>query len=400
MSKKISVVIVDDIKETRNNIKTLLQFDNRIEIIAEAENGQEAINVANTYMPDIMLMDVNMPIKDGIKATEEISLGNPNVSVIIVSVQGDPEYLRKAMSAGAKDFITKPFSGDDLINTIIKTYELGQKRTQINIPKNREKVHTKVITVFSTKGGVGKTTVATNVAVSLAKETGTKVALIDCDFQFGNVGIFLNVPIKNTIVDLIKESNEFDGKLIEEYLVSHYSGVNILLSPIKPEYSEFITPSHIEKIVKGLKEKYHYIIIDTSNNINETVLTCLDLSDKVLFISTLDVPTIKNTKEGIEIMESLNYSREKLGVVVNKVNEQYGIKIKDLEDTIKYPVFASIPEDNETIITSINKGFPFVLTRAETKCAKSILTIVDWLTGDEENVEKKKSLFNIFKKDR
>jgi len=398
MDKKINVVIVDDIKETRNNIKTLLQFDNRIEIVGEAENGQEAIEAANTYMPDIILMDVNMPIKDGIKATEEISLTFPNISVIIISVQGDQEYLRKAMSAGAKDFITKPFSGDDLVNTIIKTYDIGQIRRQKNSQKNKEKVSAKVITVFSTKGGVGKTTIATNIAVSLAKETGERVALIDCDLQFGNVGIFLNVPIKNTIVDLIKESNEFDGKLIEEYLVPHYSGVNILLSPIKPEYSEFITPSHIEKIVNGLKDKYHYIVIDTSSNMTETVLTCLDLADKVLFVSTIDLPTIKNTKEGIEIMESLNYSKDKICIVANKVNEQYGIKIKDLEDTIKYPVFANIPEDNETIITSINKGFPFVLTRAETKCAKGILSITEKLTDDQEQNDKKKSIFNIFKK--
>jgi pilus assembly protein CpaE len=125
MEGKIGVVIVDDIKETRSNIKTLLQFDSRIEILGEGENGDEAIFLADKYAPDIILMDINMPVKDGIKATEEISVAFPEVCVIIISVQGEQEYLRKAMAAGAREFITKPFSGDDLVNTIIKTFELG-----------------------------------------------------------------------------------------------------------------------------------------------------------------------------------------------------------------------------------------------------------------------------------
>lgn len=386
MEKKIGVVIVDDIKETRNNVKTLLEFNNRIEVLGEAENGEEAIQIAGRLKPDIMLMDINMPVKDGIKATEEISVSSPEVSVIIVSVQGEQEYLRKSMAAGAREFITKPFSSDDLTNTIIKVYEVEQKRKEKILPKVEEEVKSKVITVFSTKGGVGKTTIASNIAAAIARETKKRVAIVDLDLQFGNMGVFLNVPIKNTIMDLVKETSDFDSKLIEEYMVSHYSGVKVLLAPTKPEYAEFITSVHIEKIIKSLKESYHYIIIDTPTNLNEVTLTALDLADKILFIAGLDLPTIKNSKDGIGIMESLHYSKEKLNIVVNKATEQFGIKNKDFEDTVKYPIWASIPEDSQTVITSINKGFPFVLTRTETKVAKSILDIVD------ELVEKNKKL--------
>lgn len=399
MENKITVIIVDDIQETRNNIRTLLQFDSRIEVIGEAENGQEAVDLAGKLTPDVMLMDVNMPVKDGIKATEEISVSQPETSVIIVSVQGEQEYLRKAMAAGARDFITKPFSGDDLINTIIRVYELEQKRKEKASPKTHEEVKTNIITVFSTKGGVGKTTIATNVAVALAREKKAKVAILDLDLLFGNVGVFLNVPMKNTIVDLVKEANDFDAKLVEEYMATHYSGVKILLAPLKPEYAEFITSVHIEKIIKCLKDNYHYIIIDTPNNLNEVTLTSLDLADKILFVTSLDLPTIKNTKDGLEVMESLHYSKGKLNVIVNKANEQFGIKNKDFEDTVKYPIWAEVPDDAPTVVTSINKGFPFVLTRAEAKVAKSILDIVEGLTtkGDKKEEQQKgifKSLFN------
>lgn len=398
MANKIRVIIVDDIKETRNNIRTLLQFNQKIDVVGEAENGEEAISLSNKLRPDVILMDINMPVKDGIKATEEISVSLPDTAIIIVSVQGEQEYLRKAMAAGARDFITKPFSSDDLINTIIKTYETEQKRKEKIVPKTKEEIRSKVITLFSTKGGVGKTTLATNIAVAISKITNIKVAIIDLDLQFGNVGLLLNVPVKNTIIDLVKEATEFETKLIEEYMITHYSGVKVLLAPVKPEYAEFITAAHVEKIVNSLKESYHYIIIDTPNNLNETTLTALDLADKILFVTGLDLPAIKNTKEGLEVMESLRYSKEKLRIVINKSNEQFGIKNKDFEETVKYPIWTSVPEDTQTVITSVNKGFPFVLTRSETKVAKSILEIMEELTGissDKQEPQKGllKSLF-------
>ncbi len=399
MEERIKVVIVDDIKETRDNISKLLQFNEKIEVVGSAENGEEAIFVANKLNPHIILMDINMPVKDGIKATEELSLSMPDIAVIIISVQGEQEYLRKAMSAGARDFITKPFSGDDLTNTIVKIYELEQKRKEKTKTSPKEEMKSKVITVFSTKGGVGKTTLATNMAVLLAKETKRKVALLDLDLQFGNVGVFLNVPIKSTIIDLVKETNEFDYKLVEEYMTIHYSGVRLLLAPTKPEYAEFITSSHIEKIVKSLMESYHYIIIDTPSVLSEITLTVLDLSDKVMFVSALDLPTIKNTKDGIQIMESLNYSKEKLNIIINKSNEQFGIKGKDFESAVNYPIWASIPQDEQTVVTSINKGFPFVLTRSETKVAKSVIEIVEKINIKQtQRSEEEKGIFKgLFK---
>lgn len=399
MEDKISVLIADDIQETRNNVRTLLQFNNRIEIVGEAENGEEVIFLANKLRPDVILMDINMPVKDGIKATEEITLSMPEISVIVVSVQGEQEYLRKAMAAGAREFITKPFSGDDLINTIIRIYELDKKRKEKISPQTHEEIKTKIITIFSTKGGVGKTTLATNIAVSLAKETKSKVALIDFDLQFGNVGVFLNMPVKSTIIDLVRDTSEYDCKLIEEYMVSHYSGVKVLLAPTKPEYAEFITAVHVEKIIKSLMENYNYVVIDTPSALNEVTLTTLDLSDKVLFVSALDLPTIKNTKDGLQILESLNYSKDKLNIIINKSNDQFGIKNKDFENVVNYPINVNVPLDEQTVIPSVNKGVPFVLARQEAKVAKSILEIVEKLISKQNGKEEKEKglLKGLFK---
>lgn len=386
---EISIVIVDDIKETRENIRKLLSFEESFVVIGEAENGEEAVNVVKELRPDVVLMDINMPIKDGIKATEEISIFVPECAVIMISVQGESEYLKKAMSAGARDFIIKPFTGEDLARTVLDVYKIDAKRKEANNLKKKDEVQTKIISVFSTKGGVGKTTIATNLAVSIARLSKKKVALIDLDLQFGDVAIMLNVSLKSTIHDLIKEINQIDGNNIDDYMVTHFSGLKVLPAPLKPEYAEYITAAHISKIINSLRGKYHYIIIDTSNILNEVVLGALDLSDEILVVSTLDLPTIKNVKTGLDLMESLHYPTSKIHLVLNKANEQFGIKFKDFEDSLRCNIWANIPEDSQTVVTSANKGFPFVITRSETKVAKSIMGIAKELIGDKSEAETK-----------
>jgi pilus assembly protein CpaE len=387
--EKIRVVVVDDSEETRNNIKALLSFEKRIEIIGEAENGEEAVFITREAKPDIVLMDINMPVKDGIKATEEISVTVPETTVLIMSVQGEFEYVKKAMSAGARDFLNKPFTGEELVRAIAKAYELdNRRRERSSTQKTIEEIKSRIITVFSTKGGVGKTTIASNLAVSIARLSRKKVALVDLDLQFGDVAIMLNVSVKNTISDLIKEINQLDSELMEEYLVTHFSGVRVLPAPVKPEYAEYITSSHVERIISTLKESYHYIIIDTSASFHETVLTSLDLSDRILFVSTLDLPTIKNVKAGFDVMESLHYPQEKISIVLNKASEQFGIRYKDFENTLKKPIWSYVPEDSQTVITSANKGFPFVMTRTETKVAKAIIGISNELLKEKAGLGK------------
>ena len=395
MAEGIKVIIADDVKETRENIKALLAFEKRIIVLGEAENGEEAVSLARNADADIILMDINMPVKDGIKATEEITAEVPNTTIIIMSVQSEHEYLRKAMLAGAREFISKPFTGDELVNTILQTYAQDSKRKQKNLqPKGKEEVHSRVITVFSTKGGVGKTTLATNLAVSIARQTRKRVALIDMDLLFGNVAVHLNVSVRSTIADLVKEINALDEEMMEEYLVTHFSGVKVLPAPSRPEYAEYITASHIEKIIRVLRQRYHYIIIDTGQNFNEQVLSALDASETILFVSTMDLPAIRNVKIGLDIMETLKYPESKIKVVLNRASEQFGIKYAEFENAVKAKIWGMVPEDSHTVINSVNKGFPFVLTRVESRIASCIYEMGAKLTQSQEPAGQKKSFIH------
>lgn len=397
----IKILIADDVTETRENIKRLLYFEKDMMIVGEAADGQEAITQTEKLNPDVLLMDINMPVMDGITATERISLEHPKTAIIIVSVQGEQEYLKKAMVAGAREYMVKPFSSDELVNTIRKVYDFEQKRrVQLSEPAVVKQLQSdpQLVAVFSTKGGVGKTTIATNLAVSLAEETRKRVVVVDLDLQFGDVAIMLNVVPKRTITELIQDINQMDSELMESYLVSHPTGVKVLPCPTRPEYAELITGAHVEKILGILKQSYDYIIIDTAPFFQETTLSALDLCHQILLVTSLDLPTIKNVKLGLEVLDSLHL-KGKVRLVLNRSSNDIGIKCEDMEENLGLKVKAHIPSDGRTIITSVNKGSPFVITHPNAKVSAGIKELAGMIMPGNakimapEKLETKKTFF-------
>ncbi|NTW44766.1 MAG: MinD/ParA family protein, partial [Anaerolineaceae bacterium] len=229
--EKIRVLIVDDIQETRENIRRMLQFDPSIEIIGEARTGREAIDLSHQLQPEVVVMDINMPDMDGLAATEAIRKRLPYIQVIILSVQYESSYMRRAMLAGARDFLSKPPMIDELTNAIRQAGKLAieeKRKAQVNFATLEaasssaagQRILGKIIVVYSPKGGVGCTTIATNVALGLQSET-TPTALVDASLQFGDIAVFLNEQGRNSILDLAPRADELDPEIIEEVMIKH-----------------------------------------------------------------------------------------------------------------------------------------------------------------------------------
>ena len=376
MSNRVRIMIVDDIAETRENIKRLVELEKDFEVVAEAQDGESAIHVAKKIQPDVILMDINLPGIDGLKASEVLSQELPETSIIMVSVQEEQYYMRQAMAAGARGYLMKPFSRDELVEAIRRVFNLEQKRRDFRVAVQEvRKAPGQVITVFSGKGGVGKTTISVNLASALATLTNEKVAVVDLDLQFGDVSLMMDVNAKVTIADLTQEIDTIDAERIEDYLLSHKSGVKILAAPNRPEEAELVRGHHIAKIIHTLRQNYRYLLIDTAPTFQEINLAALDQSDKIFVVSVLELATIKNIHLSLQIMEQLNYSAEKISLILNRADSEHGLTLKDMEKTLKLPVKVKIPSDGSVAVRALNTGEPFVLSSPKTPIAKSIFDI-------------------------
>ncbi len=394
--EKIRILIVDDIADTRENLAKLIGFEPDMEVAGTAGGGQEAVNMAKQHLPHVILMDINMPDMDGITATEIISNTVPESPIIMMSVQGEQDYLRRSMLAGAREFLVKPFSADELINSIRHVHELEKVRRARYAPvapaapvggpavpvAGRETG--KIITFFSPKGGVGRTTIATNLAVALHQLTGKPVVLVDGSLPFGDIAVILNMsPKAKTIADLIGSFETADSDVVESILVQHSTGIKVMLAPPTPESTELITGAHIKHVLELLRERYAYIVVDTWPSFQEQVITMLDVADVILTLMTLEITSLKNVRVFMEVVEKLGYDEAKVQLVANRNDSSGGIKASDVEASLGRKIPHTIVSDGRTLVLAVNRGVPFVISHRDSQVAKDIFALAQRVASAE-----------------
>lgn len=384
---KIEVLIADDGAQTRENIRKILSLEDNIIIVGESSNGQETVKAAVETKPDVILMDVNMPVMNGIQATEIITLDLPETVVIIMSAEGDQEYLRKAMIAGARDFLVKPFTSDALITAINRVYEREKKRQIQEATLSKIGRKSKVISIYSPHDGVGKSMIATNLAVCLAKDFDQRVALVDLNLQFGDIDLMLNLTPERTLAGLISRYKELDADLMEQFLTEHKTGIKVLAAPPKPEYAETVTVYCVERVLETLKNNYSLIIVDTSSVLQDITLAALDVSNYIFLITTFDLPSLRNAKLCLEVMDALHYPREKIKLIMNRASGDMGIKMDDVSSFLDREIDIAIPSEGRIVVPSVNQGKPFILTDPQSDVSECIRRMARTILDADEEIE-------------
>jgi pilus assembly protein CpaE len=397
MADLIKVLIVDDIAETRDHLTKLLGFEGDIEVVGAADSGRQALEMAGRLRPDVVLMDINMPDMDGIAATEQLATEVPTASVVMMSVQGEADYLRRSMLAGAREFLVKPFSSDELTASIRQVYTREREKqgriTVTNVAAaaataaaaSRDREPGQVIAVFSPKGGVGRTTIAVNFAVAAAADLGQKTVLVDGSFQFGDVGVLLNLNPKNkSIADLLPEMEAGgEPESIDTFVINHSSGVRVLLAPPSPEMAEMITPGSVRKILEVLRATNDLVVVDCTANFSDTTLAILDAADVILTALTLEITSIKNMRLFLEVAAQLGYEGSKIKLILNRADSTLGIRVSDVEHSIGRKVDHTIVSDGRSVVYALNRGVPFVLSNREAQVSQDVLRLATAIVGGE-----------------
>ena len=419
MAEQIRVLIVDDIPETRDHLSKLLGFEGDIDVVGAASSGAEALRLAADLRPDIVLMDINMPDMDGIATTEQLSRDHPTASIIMMSVQGEADYLRRSMLAGAREFLVKPFSSDELTASIRGVF--GREREKLSriaaatpsaggggaIAQTESGEPGQVIAIFSPKGGVGRTTVAVNLAVAAATDLGKKVVLVDGSFQFGDVGVLLNLNPKNkSIADLAPELEQAGHEVesIETFVINHSAGIRVLLAPPSPEMAELIRPEGIRRVIDALRMTHDLVIVDCTSFFNDTTLAILDAADTILTMLSLEITSVKNMRLFLEVSEQLGYESGKVRLVLNRADSALGIRVADVEHSIGRKVDETIVSDGRSVVYALNRGVPFFLSNREAQVSQDILRLARTVVGERSTkaesdesrkATQKKSLFSF-----
>jgi pilus assembly protein CpaE len=398
----IKVLVVDDIAETRDHLGKLLSFEREIDVAGMATSGEEAVRMAMDLRPDIILMDINMPGMDGIAASELITQRVPSSPIIMMTVHGETEDLKRAMLAGAREFLVKPFSSDELSTSIRRVNEkelarqvqlqsvLAAASTGDGSPQSNIEDH-QVIAVFSPKGGAGRTTIAANLAIALMKETESRVCLVDANLQFGDIGVLLNLNPKNrSMLDAV-EGGEPDPDIIESVVINHSTGIRVLLAPPAPEGADLVTPAFLRKMLDYLKTTHDYVVVDLPAGLTDHSLNVMDLADQIVVVAALEITTIKNVRLFLEVADQLEYDRSKIRLVINRADTAQGIRIGDVEASIRRPIDGTVVSDGRLAVLAVNRGVPFVVSNPEGALSRDISKLARTLAGDSPSATEKQS---------
>ncbi|HEX6510899.1 MAG TPA: P-loop NTPase [Chloroflexota bacterium] len=369
-SNAIRLLLVDDSVDERLALKRQL-LASELMIAGESVLGTEAVALARELRPSLALVAIEEPVARGLRTIEALRVVVPDMPVIAVSTLSGRDHLRQAMLAGARDYLVRPIEEDELEKTIAEVYDLERKRSALNEHVIESGHVGDIIAMFGAKGGVGRTTLATNVAVAMALNYKQRVALVDLDLQLGDVALMLDIVPERTISDLVPIVDKLDPELMRGFLSVHSSGLKVLPAPARPEEGERVSAVHVKKILEVLAHTYDYVVVDMPRQLNDNVLATLDMANLVCLVASNQLTCLKSTKLCLGMMKTWHYTTDKVKLIMNQAHNGSSLPMSDAEMAVDYPIFWKVPYDGH-LVASSQWGKPFVHAQPNAKISQNV----------------------------
>jgi pilus assembly protein CpaE len=394
----INVIIAENELGEREKLKSLLAGESDIQVVGEARDGKECLDLVSRHRPDVVLIKEDLPVVNGLAAAEQISADLPEVGVILILTGSEgQEVWHKMLRAGIKEFITRPVTADRVLEEVRKVAAIQSKATKRTVtasptpaaaqpeaPKHR------VVTITGPRGGCGKTVIATNLSVALARAS-EKVALVDLNLWGGDVAMLLDVSPKRTLGDLLPGFGGIDYDVVDSVMSKHATGVSVLPAPLTGTFDgSTLSRYMVQSILEALREHYEYIIVDTGYANLESTLAAMDYSDLILVVVGMDLPRLRDGKLYLKNLLAANYPKEKIRVIVNRTTTSKEISSTEVETILEFPVTAQIPSDDALVGSSVNLGQTFVSTSPNKPVTRALVGLAEAMAPGA-SLEKKRT---------
>jgi pilus assembly protein CpaE len=380
ISSGVSVAVVEFDIATRERIISLLGDG-----VTPFNTLEELTSRLTGAMPVVAVLGPSCTGPDTLPMIERVNQQYPYMASVMVVSELTTSLLQQALRAGVRDVLALGGEAGALAHAVQRV-AIALEVAPVAVPtappegtseEDLEAVNGKVYSVFSTKGGSGKSVLATSLAVTLARRSALPVALVDADLQFGDVAVMLKLAPSHTIVDAVSAIDRLDPAMLDNFLVTHESsGLRVLPAPLEPAFADQVSAHDMTTIVNMLRTYCAYVVVDTPAYFNDVVLGLVEVSDEVLLVAGMDIPNIKNVKIGLQTLRLLDTPIEKLHLVLNRANSKVKLEVSEVEKTLGMKAAALIPSDI-AVPQSVNKGEPVVDFAPKSSVAKAIDEMAD-----------------------
>ena len=379
----VRILVVDQDFETRAELQKGLVRAQFI-VAGGVGYGAEALSLASEINPSLVLVGVEDPPARALQTIESLAELLPDAQIVAYSSSTDAEAARRAVVAGARDYLTKPLKIDEVVKALHAVLAQQERRRALlsGDPGAGPRSAGMVITVFGAKGGIGKTTLSTNLATAFVAMNAGSAVVVDIDTIFGDAAMMFDVPVTASLVDAASKVDELDRESLGGSLAQHQSGVRVLWTPYEPTDWRDVSPDAVDKIITVLAQTHDFVVLDCPATFTDLVAVALEKATVVLLMTSLDITSIKNTGTALKLLSGGMDNEEKIKLVINHATSTNSVGEGDVSRVLGREVFWSIPHDEE-LGSSVQLGAPVVADRPHSKVSETIMKLAAMLAGVE-----------------
>ncbi|MGE0821055.1 MAG: AAA family ATPase [Candidatus Binatia bacterium] len=389
---KIPVILVGEDSIALASLRQQLERDLSFVVQKKPQQFSEATEVLRkTSGPVLVVVDLGREVEKMFQAAQDFKLRFPDVHLVMTSADSSSQVILQALRSGAEEFFSQPFNWPEVVQSL----ERLRERISVQMSSHKQSGH--LVTVFSSKGGVGTTTVTTNLGIGLTTAHEKDVCLVDLVLQFGALTSFLNLDASYTILDFVKNVQRIDNMFLEGSLAKHGSGLRVLAEPSYAEEAGKITAGDIEQVLDALLPAFDYVLVDSPKEFDETSFVALDKSDLILFVLEMSIPALRSAHKALESLERLRIDTKKVRLLMNRYQKSRLLTPEAVEKALGLQTFYALPNDYPTAIAALNQGIPIQEASPSSKLAKSYRGLADALIRELSVVPSHKLLENTKK---